>query len=131
MKTFPFADETGSPATGSRQMLTSFRPMSSSAHPVTPIAPAPPVLLSTGVSISPDGAVGDALIVSCTGSVIGEFATPGPVIVSVPPRTDPFGYVPGFTVTLNRADPFPDAGVTVSHVASELTDHGPDPFVKV
>src|SRR5579864_8702044 len=99
------------------------RPISSTAHPVTGSAPTTPVVLSTGVSTTPLGAVVVAVTLNCTGIVSGEFATPAATIVSVPDTDVPFGYDLGFTETRNVPLPFPDAGLTVSHVASEVTDH--------
>src|SRR5689334_18145807 len=123
MKTLPFDDDAGSPAIGSRQIATLVMPMSSTTQPVTGSAPTTPVELSTGVSRKPRGAVVAAMTLSCTGTVIGEFGTPGAVIVSVAVFVVPFGYDPALTETLNVPLPLPDAGVIVSHVWSDVTVH--------
>src|SRR5689334_21379494 len=91
MNTLPFDEDAGSPGTGSRQIATVVMPMSSTAQPVTGNAPTTPVDPSTGVSKKPRGAVAAPVTLSWTGSVIGEFGTPGAVIVSVADRVVPFG----------------------------------------
>src|SRR5258708_24408723 len=87
--TLPFADEAGSPGSGSRQRVMRARPMSSIAQPVTGIAPMTPVELSAGVSMRPIGLAPAANAFNVTGTVRGEFGTPGAVIVTVAVRVSP------------------------------------------
>src|SRR3954468_6686321 len=89
--TFPSRPEVGSPGSGSRQMLTSDTPMSSTAHPVTASEPTTFWALSVGVSTTPSGAVVPAYAWNCTGTLSGELGTPGAVSVTIPDNTVPAG----------------------------------------
>src|SRR5258708_15490081 len=73
----------GSPVIGSRQISTPVTSKLSSAQPVTGIAPTTPVVLFTGVSKLPNGAVVAELLMF-TSTISGEFRADGAVTVTKP-----------------------------------------------
>jgi len=73
----------GSAPTGSRQISTFTTSTASSAHPVTGIAPATPLVLFAGVSKLPKGLPSDG-VEMFTWTCFGDPVAPGAVTVTMP-----------------------------------------------
>src|SRR5215204_625866 len=105
-----------SPATGLRTIRTWVVATSSSAHPVTAIEPATPLVLSMGVSREPMGGLEEPLGIVCSVTVIGpaEFDAPTNDNVTVVAWV---AASPGanFAEIVSSAEPLPDVGETSTH----------------
>src|SRR5262245_8104629 len=110
-----------SPATGSRSTRTLVTAMSSSAQPVTASDPLMPVVLSTGVSNTPNGAPGSVTTESATCTVCVPLAAAAAATVRV--ATLPFGgSVARLSYdTLTVAGPVPLVGETAIQGLSDVT----------
>src|SRR6267142_3351344 len=113
---------TGSLPAGSRQMSTFVTSTLSSAQPVTGIAPATPVMLSTGVSKLPNGLPADR-VEMFTWICLGDPTAFGAVTVTVP-----FG--PALPDTWNEPLPLPEPCVTTMLDWFEVAVQGRPPPVK-
>src|SRR3954470_4313748 len=105
-------------------------PMSSSAHPVSAIAPLTPVMPSCGVSKLPNGALAPpgATIAMCTVTV-GDACAPVAVTVTVPVAVAagrPLDAMPTVKLPLPVPDPFVTWIHGASAVATQVTVPAPD-----
>src|SRR5215204_6956197 len=107
-----------SPATGLRTIRTWVVATSSSAHPVTAIEPATPLVLSMGVSREPMGGLEEPLGIVCSVTAIGpaEFDAPtnDNVMAAVWVATSPGA---NFAEIVRSAEPLPDDGETTTQGA--------------